>query len=136
MAGGESRLGMRVMYMIGLNHGLAQKSTTILHAYKLAENPRKPAQSRAFAHKDPRKFRLKSGHSARSARARRPRRAARMTWRARRCFREAPPPFVEAAIPEPTQAILFVRHHGAPCDSKRRRQNHIPYSSRKPPNAR
>src|SRR5271157_63953 len=61
MAGGESRLGMRVMYMIGLNHGLAQKSTTILHAYKLAENPRKPAQSRAFAHKDPRKFSLNGG---------------------------------------------------------------------------
>src|SRR5271157_4686411 len=59
MAGGESRLGMRVMYMISLNHGLAQKSITILHAYKLAENPRKPAQSRAFAHKDPRKFGLK-----------------------------------------------------------------------------
>src|SRR5208337_2653185 len=58
MAGGESRLGMRVMYMISLNHGLAQKSITILHAYKLAENPRKPAQSRAFAHKDPRKFGL------------------------------------------------------------------------------
>src|SRR5208337_3045131 len=60
MAGGESRLGMRVMYMISLNHGLAQKSITILHAYKLAENPRKPAQSRAFAHKDPRKFGLEN----------------------------------------------------------------------------
>src|SRR5208337_4660276 len=65
MAGGESRLGMRVMYMIGLNHGLAQKSTTILHAYKLAENPRKPAQSRAFAHKDPRKFSLYDGRHRR-----------------------------------------------------------------------
>src|SRR5208337_131444 len=65
MAGGESRLGMRVMYMISLNHGLAQKSTTILHAYKLAENPRKPAQSRAFAHKDPRKFSLYDGRHRR-----------------------------------------------------------------------
>src|SRR5208283_712158 len=35
---------MRVTYMISLNHDLKLKSSTILHAYKIATNPRKPAQ--------------------------------------------------------------------------------------------
>src|SRR5271166_4453012 len=44
---------MRVTYMTSVNHALAPIATTILHAYSSAANPRKPAQTLAFAQKPP-----------------------------------------------------------------------------------
>ena len=46
--------------MPSVNHTLARNATVILHAYNFATNPRKPAQTLAFAHKTSRKFGL--GH--------------------------------------------------------------------------
>ena len=40
--------GMRVTYMISLNHGLKLKSGHRLHAYNPGANPRNPAQTLAF----------------------------------------------------------------------------------------
>ncbi|HKO07699.1 MAG TPA: hypothetical protein VJ487_08280, partial [Alphaproteobacteria bacterium] len=45
-------------YMISLNHGPSMKSIAVLHAYNIAANPRKPAQTLAFAPKTSRKFGL------------------------------------------------------------------------------
>src|SRR5271166_5059101 len=47
---------MRVTYMTSVNHTLAPNATVLLHAYNFAPNPRKPAQTLAFAHKTSRKF--------------------------------------------------------------------------------
>jgi len=49
---------MRVTYMTSVNHTLAPNATVLLHAYNFAPNPRKPAQTLAFAHKTSRKFGL------------------------------------------------------------------------------
>src|SRR5271157_5336042 len=49
---------MRVTYMTSVNHTLAPNATVLLHAYTFAPNPRKPAQTLAFAHKTSRKFGL------------------------------------------------------------------------------
>jgi hypothetical protein len=51
--------------MISFNHDLKLKSSTILHAYKIATNPRKPAQILTTPPYPSRKFGLNSGHSAR-----------------------------------------------------------------------
>src|SRR5271166_3356893 len=51
---------MRVTYMTSVNHTLAPNATVLLHAYNFAPNPRKPAQTLAFAHKTSRKFGLKA----------------------------------------------------------------------------
>src|SRR5271165_5344438 len=50
---------MRVTYMTSVNHTLAPNATVLLHAYNFAPNPRKPAQTLAFAHKTSRKFGLR-----------------------------------------------------------------------------
>src|SRR5271166_7144775 len=52
---------MRVTYMTSVNHTLAPNATVLLHAYNFAPNPRKPAQTLAFAHKTSRKFGLGVG---------------------------------------------------------------------------
>jgi hypothetical protein len=49
---------MRVTYITSVNHTLDPKATIILHAYNFATNPRKPAQTLAFAPKTSRKFGL------------------------------------------------------------------------------
>src|SRR5271166_238694 len=58
---------MRVTYMTSVNHTLAPNATVLLHAYNFAPNPRKPAQTLAFAHKTSRKFGLKKGPERRRA---------------------------------------------------------------------
>ena len=52
------RFGMRVTYMISLNHSLPVKSSDLLHAYTFGRNSRNAAQTLTFPPYPSRKFRL------------------------------------------------------------------------------